>query len=118
MPYKDPEQQKAYRKEYYARTKDASVAYSLAFIRNRRKENKEFLDAIKSTTPCTDCSSLYPPYVMQFDHLPGFVKRNAVAVLSSEGVSIQTLKDEIAKCELVCANCHAIRTHERRNIPL
>lgn len=31
------------------------------------------------------------------------------------GYSIKRISEEIKKCEIVCANCHAIRTHERRN---
>jgi len=29
--------------------------------------------------------------------------------------TIDTLKEEIAKCEVVCSNCHRIRTKKRRN---
>ena len=30
--------------------------------------------------------------------------------------AIETVKKEIDKCELVCANCHSIRTEQRRLI--
>ena len=48
---------------------------------------------------------------MQWDHLPGEVKLGAVSSL--RGRSKKEILDEIAKCELVCANCHAIRTFQR-----
>jgi len=68
------------------------------------------VDALK-TAPCTDCGKCYPPYVMQFDHVRG-VKVRAVSLMNDW--ALQRLMDEIAKCELVCANCHAERTDSRR----
>ena len=56
---------------------------------------------------------LTPPYVMQFDHL-GEDKDRDIATLTRSPVSLARLMVEIAKCEVVCANCHAERTHERR----
>jgi hypothetical protein len=50
---------------------------------------------------------------MTFDHLPGTNKRSDIATLVRR-TSIALAREEIAKCELVCANCHAVRTYERR----
>ena len=49
---------------------------------------------------------------MQWDHLPGFKKRGDI---SSDfwGRREDDILREIAKCELVCTNCHAIRTFRR-----
>jgi hypothetical protein len=49
---------------------------------------------------------------MQWDHLPGFPKLGNIST-DFRWRSRQEILDEIAKCELVCANCHAIRTYER-----
>lgn len=59
--------------------------------------------------PCVDCGVQYPPYAMDFDHRGD--KRDAVAHMVSGRCSEQTLREEIAKCEVVCANCHRIRTY-------
>lgn len=48
---------------------------------------------------------------MQWDHLPGAVKLGDVSTL--RGRSKQKILDEIAKCELVCSNCHVLRTFRR-----
>jgi hypothetical protein len=62
--------------------------------------------------PCVDCGIKYPPYIMQFDHLDSSQKiRDVSKWLTS---SFSGLIKEIEKCELVCANCHAVRTHCRR----
>lgn len=60
--------------------------------------------------PCTDCGAGYPYYVMQFDHLRD--KHIAVSAAVTQ-VSEARLRAEIAKCDVVCANCHAERTHQR-----
>lgn len=66
----------------------------------------------KGSRPCTDCGGFFHPAAMTFDHLPGSTKRGEVSSLLYSGYR-QVLMDEIAKCELVCANCHAVRTFGR-----
>jgi hypothetical protein len=79
---------------------------------------KKYLDSRRAiireakSKPCSDCYITYPYYVMDFDHVRG-IKKNDVAKMCSS--SIEALKTEIAKCEVVCANCHRIRTQERKN---
>jgi hypothetical protein len=50
---------------------------------------------------------------MSFDHLPGTVKRLDISSLVRRG-SIGLARTEIAKCEVVCSNCRAVRTFDRR----
>jgi len=71
---------------------------------------------LKSSRPCTDCGGWFHPAAMTFDHLPGTTKRGDVSNLLYAGYR-KVLLDEIAKCELVCANCHAVRTFMRENQP-
>ena len=49
---------------------------------------------------------------MQFDHLNTLDKVKEVSSLTSTG-TLESVKKEISKCELVCANCHAERTYRR-----
>lgn len=62
--------------------------------------------------PCTDCKVNYPYYVMDFDHVRG-TKKYDISSMASRGGKIEHLLDEISKCELVCSNCHRIRTWNR-----
>ena len=89
-------------------TKDKEVFNRIrnAWVVRRR----EFFNEIKSV-PCTDCGIQYPPYVMQFDHRTDEVKLFTIA--SRWQLSKKRLLAEIAKCDIVCANCHAERTHSR-----
>jgi hypothetical protein len=59
--------------------------------------------------PCADCGQAFDPAAMQWDHLPGFEKAGNVSEFARKHNRRMVLA-EIEKCELVCANCHAIRT--------
>lgn len=68
------------------------------------------LAALKDV-PCADCGNRYPACVMQFDHVRG---EKVGDVASMKWVAVERIRAEAAKCDVVCANCHSIRTHERR----
>jgi hypothetical protein len=69
------------------------------------------LSAIKLERGCTDCGYNAHPAALDFDHLPGTTKLSTVSRLSTR--NWERVAAEIAKCEVVCANCHRIRTVER-----
>lgn len=62
--------------------------------------------------PCMDCKVSYPYYVMHFDHRPGVDKKWHVSDYHRFS-SISKWLEEVDKCDLVCANCHAKRTYQR-----
>lgn len=67
------------------------------------------------SVPCADCKVSYPTYVMQFDHLDAAAKEFNIGVIGPTAGRSRLLA-EIAKCDVVCANCHAERTHQRRQL--
>ena len=103
-------------KAYYngeAKTGYISGIKESARIRNER--NVAYVNEIKAR-PCSDCGGTFPPVCMDFDHLPGFVKRENVSIMVASGLSLKAIQEEIDKCELVCSNCHRIRTSIREPI--
>jgi hypothetical protein len=76
------------------------------------QEFRLWLNAIKSN-PCTDCGLTLHHTAMDFDHVRG-EKASEVSQMWSWGR--HRVIEEIAKCELVCANCHRIRTQFRRDV--
>jgi len=78
----------------------------------RALRNRQTLDEYKLQIGCADCGYNKHAAALEFDHLPGTFKSQTVASLMYR--SWERIWQEIAKCELVCANCHAIRTAERR----
>lgn len=91
---------------YYQRNKDKYLRYN----RKQYARLNALLAELKAR-PCTDCGGIFPPYVMDFDHLDSAEKLFDVGRARRSGLS--AIKREIAKCELVCANCHRIRTYKR-----
>jgi len=63
---------------------------------------------------CVDCRKKYPPIVMDFDHVRGrkFFTIGDAAIQRTIGR--ERILREIAKCDLVCSNCHRLRTGRRR----
>jgi hypothetical protein len=101
----DPRARKARLKHYYA-NKDQYAERN----RTKRAEICKIIEEAKDR-PCADCGIKYPYYVMQFDHVRG-EKKFGIGAARSCG-SVRQILEEIAKCEVVCANCHAERTFTR-----
>lgn len=80
--------------------------------RRMRARRRAKLDEMKDE-PCADCGEEYPPYVMDFDHVNGD-KEFAISQAIAPNIPAERIEEEVAKCEVVCANCHRIRTHSRR----
>lgn len=82
-------------------------------MRARYRERQAVVEEIKLRSGCVDCGYNANPRALDFDHLPGAVKRFTVAAGVISGRSLDEILAEITKCEVVCANCHRIRTAER-----
>lgn len=80
--------------------------------RDRRSKIRQYLQEVKNNVPCADCGEKYPYYVMDFDHLPENGKEFNIAMFSKHK-TLEDVKIEIAKCEVVCSNCHRARTWQR-----
>lgn len=63
---------------------------------------------------CKDCGYAEHPHALDFDHLPGTEKLLTIGSGDSTTAPWDKVLAEIEKCEVVCANCHRIRTYERR----
>lgn len=107
MPYKDPTKQKQAQQEHYQRKKVLIYERHKANVQEIRRLVLEAKDH-----PCQDCGVRYPYYVMQLDHRPGEDKWCNPSQLRTKG-SLTKAKLELAKCDPVCANCHAERTYQR-----
>lgn len=73
---------------------------------------RALLNQLKSA-PCADCGNTYDPVCMDFDHREPGTKRGAVSSLFRLGA--KAVLAEIAKCDVVCSNCHRLRTYRKRN---
>jgi len=84
-------------------------------VRKNRKTNivecKKYIDEIK-LNPCVDCKNIFHPVQMDFDHISG-KKFRSISKLCGLG-QLDKIKEELKKCELVCACCHRLRTYKRQ----
>lgn len=90
----------------YIENKDRYVSNA-----KKREQQLDILICHAKNKPCTDCHVNYPPYVMDFDHLTN--KEFSISHMRRRRMAFDKIKAEILKCEIVCANCHRIRTNSR-----
>ncbi len=93
------------KKGYYLGHKGTQVAYNKA----RRTRLREYIWSFLVGKTCADCPE-DDPIVLQFDHEEAENKILAVAEMTNQGWSQVRIKEEIEKCVIRCANCHARRT--------
>lgn len=112
---------KEYRASIAAQMKAYTKNWRLANPDKRKRSDKAFKQRKRlffwnlKRNPCTDCGIVYHPVSMDFDHLPQYKK------LSNNGFTAMSktrILAEIKKCELVCANCHRVRTWRRGTSPI
>lgn len=96
MPFADPERRREHAKEAY----DLRLA---------------LLQEIKLERGCADCGYNEYACVLDFDHRLGEEKLYTPAHMPKYKLSIERMMAEIAKCDVVCANCHRIRTMKRKD---
>ena len=101
---RDPTKQKAAAARYWRKHHSRLIAKDKA----ERDKIAAIVKAAKSK-PCADCWTSYPSYVMDFDHVRG-QKKGRMADYARWKGRLQRLLDEIAKCDVVCSNCHRERT--------
>lgn len=92
----------------------AKTERGVAGRRRRRAANKALLveEILKhKSLPCPDCGNSFHFSAMDFDHVRGEKLFDISAITGS--TSLETLRAEIKKCEVVCANCHRLRTWRR-----
>ena len=100
-------------KKYYLANKTKQSKKAVDWKRKKRNEAFDYIKAIKAVTPCVDCKIQYPPYVMDFDHRDPTIKLFSIGSMAKFRATLEDVKTEIAKCDIVCANCHRMRTHNQ-----
>ncbi|GHO64842.1 hypothetical protein KSC_037340 [Ktedonobacter sp. SOSP1-52] len=106
MPHKDPEKRAQYSKEYgkqwYPKHKDEVIARR----KKKQQEITKWFRECKSTFQCMRCGISHPA-VLQFHHRDRSSKNFNIARRAINPTSQKKLAEEIAKCDVLCVNCHA-----------
>ena len=103
--------QRTYNVEYYARNRDLE----LQRVRVRQAGMVELLRDLRRV-PCADCGGRFKPHQMDFDHRDPSTKD--FNVMTGRAMLMPTWKvlAEVAKCDIVCVNCHRLRSREQHRI--
>lgn len=113
MPFKDPElrkrKQAEYSRAYYERNRKDVIQK----INKNKRANRAWFAAYKKTLSCTDCGQNHPA-TLDFHHVIHDKNHRKVNDLVSDGHAKARIILEIAKCVVLCANCHRIHHHNER----
>jgi hypothetical protein len=99
----------AYGREHYLANRQKYIDAEARRKRERAERRTRYLIEFFRSHPCADCGEA-DPVVLEFDHL-----RDKRFEITNQFASRnwQEILDEIAKCDVVCANCHKRRTARR-----
>lgn len=107
------EKQKIWASEHYQRNKQKMIEKASINNKLSRERNKKYIQDYLLSHPCVDCGNSNI-IVLEFDHITNDKKLD-ISNMSQHAYSIESLRKEIEKCEVRCANCHRIVTYNRRN---
>jgi len=108
MPHNTKAKTRAYRKKWWASLTSKRKKEKQNRANERARKIKLFLADYKIKRGCVDCGYKKHHSALDFDHTKGLKKLNVCFAKS-----ILQAKREIKKCEVVCSNCHRIRTYKR-----
>ena len=113
-------QKKIARRKYAKENKEKVEASKIKY----RQSGRDYARSLKDV-PCSDCGGRFPVVCMDFDHREGEEKhprltykengyrKVPISMTALATQNIEAFKLEVKKCDIVCANCHRIRTSER-----
>lgn len=107
------EYRREYWKKWYAKNRAKHISNNTRYNSDRRKKIKKLIGDLKIGQGCMDCGYNAHPEALEFDHISDN-KLFSVSHAIRMGFGLEKIMLEIDKCELVCANCHRVRTYNRR----
>ncbi len=107
MPARDPEVRRKTWRDWYKRNNKSVMARQKPQKEARRAAKLKQWQEYKATLKCNRCPENHPA-TLQFHHKGG-KEANLAEVFRIW--SWERLMREVAKCEVLCANCHAKETY-------
>ena len=104
MPLKDPEKRREYHREYMRDWYQRNKASHIAYVRKREKKIRAWFKEYKQSIVCEKCGETHTA-CLEFHHIDPKEKKFALGRVSHKS-SKKILLAEIAKCRVLCANCH------------
>ena len=121
MAWRDKEKAKAWRRKNRDRLRESAKSYikkNWGRIRERmsaeRKKRAGILAEIKTTRGCARCGFNSHPVALDFHHINPEEKVDGVPNMSNRHAKWELVLEEVAKCEVLCANCHRIQHWDKQ----
>lgn len=102
----NPAKKREWWKKWYQNNKATKIAWQ----DKRRKELRAWLVELKKTLKCSRCPENHPACLV-FHHIDPKTKELEISYAVNNNWSIKKIEAEIAKCEVLCANCHMKHHH-------
>ncbi len=80
--------------------------------RRFQAERREIINAVKMERGCAVCGYNAHAAALDFNHVRGEKLFN---ISQDPKVALHRLRAEMAKCDVLCANCHRVHTYEHRH---
>lgn len=109
MAYTSKDNQAAYGKQHYLDNKELYLERSSANRKVQVEDRRSRVRAYLLEHPCVDCGEA-DPIVLDFDHTDATTKIANISRMVRDRVKWERMLEEIAKCQIRCANCHRRRT--------
>ena len=108
MPIKDPIKRAKYQKEYHEKWYSQNRGERVAQVAKRKRGIREWMRTLKESLSCERCglSGQDNAWALEFHHRDPQDKVSLVSTMVASGMAKKRIEAEIAKCEIVCSNCH------------
>lgn len=116
MPYKDADKRRAYNRRYQKVYYANNAKKRKTEVALRRKNIRRWYDDVRRKTNCSKCglSGETCPWLLEYHHRVPGTKIAGVSHLVSNGYSRKRIEEEMAKCDILCSNCHRIHHYEEK----
>lgn len=111
MPHKDKQERKEYMKKwrkqnpnYDKKRYQNNKEYFVENNRANKKKKKEWIREYKINHPCACGES--DPCCLDFHHRDKEDKEDLISRMIQNNLSLERIESEIAKCVIMCSNCH------------
>jgi hypothetical protein len=103
---------KSCQRAYYAEKVRGDKDYFLKYQRINRREKTARVAAVRSQG-CADCGENHPA-VLEFHHVDPRDKSETIAQMVALNRNWKRIEAEIAKCVVLCCNCHRKRHYNEK----
>ena len=111
MPFKNYSEKLAYARKLYQKNRKKIIEQ----VKKHKQEVKKWVNEYKKTLKCVVCGESHPA-TLDFHHKNRKEKEKGICFFMMNGYAIKTIKKEIEKCEILCANCHRKLHYENSNL--